>query len=410
MRPLQADVLVVGGGGAGLRAALAAAEKNPKARVLVLNKGKLGRSGVTALACSDRMAFHAALEHTEPGGEDNWKYHAEDVYRIGGSVSDGDLAALQAREARRAFHYLEELGVPFVKRPDSRTDQFVTDGSEYARACYTGPHTANHIHQALLEKLHTTSVEVIEEAMLAELLTDESGRCVGALCLGGLDTAKPEWFSVAARGVVMATGGAGELFAVNVFPEGMTGDGYGAALRAGAELVNMEFIQIGISSVATKLACSGSMFRALPRIVNDNGEEFLAESFDPGSSKTLRLELVFRKGASWPVSYEAPTHIIDIAVFKQIQQGRRVFLDFGRNSELFSVLDASPAVRSWYREVKNIDLGEPRYDEKPLARLLAINPQSVAWLKERGVDLAAGDRDQDRHPRPDHGPGALWLW
>lgn len=385
------DVLVAGAGGAGLRAALAAVEKEPSARVLVVTKGRLGESGVTALACSDRMAFHVALPYTEPGGPDNWRYHAYDVYHIGGRVSDGDLAALQAREARRAFEYLEALGVPFVRRPDGRVDQFVTDGSEFARACYTGPHTANHIHQALVAKLRTTSVEVLEETMLAELLLDGAGRCVGALCLSGAGSGEPTWLAVAARAVVLATGGAGDLFRVNVFPEGMTGDGYAAALRAGAELVNLEFIQIGISSVATKLACSGSMFRALPRLVTDAGEEFLARYLAPDLSAADRLELVFRKGASWPVSYEAPTHIIDVAVFKEIQAGRRVFMDFSRNSSLFALADAPEGVRRWYREVKNLDLAADDLARSPLARLRAINPQSVAWLRERGVDLEAGE-------------------
>jgi succinate dehydrogenase / fumarate reductase flavoprotein subunit len=391
LKEKAAGVLVIGGGGAGLRAALAAVEKEPSAKVLLLTKGRLGTAGVTARACSDRMAFHVALEYTEPGGPDNWKYHAQDVYRIGGYVSDGDLAALQAAQARLAFAYLDRLRVPFVKGPDGRATQFVTDGSDYARACYTGPHTANHIHQALLRQLRTTTVEVLEESMLADLLVDEAGRCCGALCLTNLGRGRPTWLAIAARAVILATGGAGELFAVNVFPEGMTGDGYAAALRAGGELVNLEFIQIGISSVATKLACSGSMFRALPRLINDRGEEFLARSLDARLSPGDRLELLFRKGASWPVSYEAPTRIIDIAVFKEIQAGRKVFLDFRRNSALFSLADASESIRTRYRDVEELDLSEPRLAQSPLARLQAINPQAVTWLQERGVDLRAGD-------------------
>ncbi|MDK2836639.1 MAG: hypothetical protein PWP21_1416, partial [Thermosediminibacterales bacterium] len=76
MRKIQCNVLIVGGGGAGLRAAIAAKEKRPEAKVVLVTKGKLGESGVTATACSDRMAFHATLEHTEPGGKDAWMLHA----------------------------------------------------------------------------------------------------------------------------------------------------------------------------------------------------------------------------------------------------------------------------------------------------------------------------------------------
>jgi succinate dehydrogenase/fumarate reductase flavoprotein subunit len=113
------------------------------------------------------MAFHATLPYTEPGGSDNWKYHAEDIYRIGGYVSDGNLALILAREAREAFEYLDRLGVPFVKRSGGRADQFITDGSEYARACYTGPRTANHIEEALLRKA-SMDIGILNHCMIAE--------------------------------------------------------------------------------------------------------------------------------------------------------------------------------------------------------------------------------------------------
>ena len=113
-------------------------------------KGALGASGVTATACSDRMAFHATLPHTPPGGPDAWRYHADDIYTIGGQVSDADLAEILAHDAERAFSYLERLGVPWAHRAMARIDQFLTDGSVYPRACYTGPYTANHIEAALV--------------------------------------------------------------------------------------------------------------------------------------------------------------------------------------------------------------------------------------------------------------------
>jgi len=151
------DVVVVGGGGAALRSAIAAGESNSSLHVAVLVKGGLGKCGVTATACSDRMAYHATLKHTQPGGPDAWKYHAEDIYRIGGCVSDADLAATLAQNSGDSFYYLDSLGVPFAKK-DGLADQFVTDGSEYARACYTGPHTANHIEEALVRKIKETPV------------------------------------------------------------------------------------------------------------------------------------------------------------------------------------------------------------------------------------------------------------
>jgi len=275
MQEYSCDVLIIGGGGAALRAALEIVEKEPSARVILVTKGKLGKSGVTATACSDRMAFHATLPFTEPQGEDNWRYHADDIYRIGGYVSDEDLAQILAKNSKEAFEYLDSLGVPWVKK-EGRPEQFVTDGSKYARACYTGPYTANHIEEALIERIKTTSIKVLEDIMLVDLILSSSmDRVVGAF---GLDI-KDNLVLFKAKTTILATGGAGEVFEINVYPDGMTGDGYAMAYRAGAELVNMEFIQIGLSSVKTKLACSGSMMRALPRLINDEGKEFLADYF-----------------------------------------------------------------------------------------------------------------------------------
>ncbi|KPJ62628.1 hypothetical protein AMK68_04700, partial [candidate division KD3-62 bacterium DG_56] len=78
------DVLIVGSGGAGLRAAIAAREEAPELDLLLLTKGELGRTGTTANSYSDRMAFHVTLPDTDPGGPDNWRHHADDIYRIGG--------------------------------------------------------------------------------------------------------------------------------------------------------------------------------------------------------------------------------------------------------------------------------------------------------------------------------------
>ncbi|MDF2571387.1 MAG: fumarate reductase/succinate dehydrogenase flavoprotein domain protein [Sporomusa sp.] len=390
MNIIHADVLVVGGGGGGLRAALAAYEKNNQAKVALATKGMLGKSGVTALACSDRMAFHAALEHTEPKGEDSWKLHADDIYRIGGEVSDYNLAELLAKNGKEAFYYLDQLGVPFVKK-DGLADQFVTDGSDYPRACYTGPKTAVHIEEALVKRIKQTPIEVLEFSMIAQLVL-KKGQVIGAIAI---DTRKKDLekavYAISAPSVILATGGAGLAYAHNVFPGGMTGDGYALAYQAGAELVNMEFIQIGIASTKTKFNCSGSMMRALPRFINDQGEEFLAKYFSPGTSLTEIYDLEFKKGATWPTAFEHKTHIIDIAVYKEVQEGRKVYLDYSKNPTDFAFSLLSPENQARYEVERNADQGKNAREASPLARLYEINTPTIQWFKERGIDLAQGD-------------------
>jgi succinate dehydrogenase/fumarate reductase flavoprotein subunit len=389
---IDCDVLVIGSGGAGLRAAIEAKETFREGKVVLAAKGTLGKSGVTALACSDRMAFHATLPYTEPGTEDNWKYHAEDIYKIGGYVSDGDLAQVLARNSRQAFDYLDQLGVPFMKGQDGRADQFITDGSDYARACYTGPRTANHIEEALVRKISVTGVTVLDQCMVADL-TQYRGRVIGAFGIDEKEEGIEERLKVFSfKTVVLATGGAGEAFSVHVFPPGMTGDGYAMAYRQGAELVNMEFIQIGLSSIKTRLACSGSMMRAIPRFLNEKGEEFLLKYFPRGTLSSEIYDLVFEKGASWPVSSEKRTCAIDVAVSKEMAGGHRIFLDYRENPQGFRLKDLQPKWQERYNAEIKRKRGDQARQGSPLRRLEEINPDSIAWLKEHGIDLHAGER------------------
>jgi succinate dehydrogenase/fumarate reductase flavoprotein subunit len=392
MERIKCDVLVIGSGGAGLRAAIEAKETFPKGKVLLITKGLLGKSGVTATACSDRMAFHATLPYTEPGGSDHWKYHAEDIYRIGGYVSDGDLALILAREAREAFEYLDRLGVPFVKRENGRADQFITDGSEYARACYTGPRTANHIEEALLKKVSSMDVTIIDHSMTTDLIKYR-GSVIGAFGLDEREEEIEKALKVISSGtVILATGGAGEVFRVNVFPPGMTGDGYAIAYRAGAELVNMEFILFGLASIKTKLNCSGSLMRALPRFLNEEGVEFLQNHFPRSTSFTEIHNFIFEKGATWPISREKNTHLIDVAVSKEIAKGHRVFLDYSTNPKGFQFKDLEMKWQERYRREMKRELGSEERETSPLNRLKEINPDSIEWLRENGIDLYAGEK------------------
>jgi succinate dehydrogenase/fumarate reductase flavoprotein subunit len=394
MEITESEVLIIGSGGAALRAAIEAKETFPRGRVSVLTKGEAGKCGVTAISCSDRMAFHATLPYTEPGGPDNWKHHARDIYQIGGRVSDGDLAEILARESGAAFEFLEQLGVPFVKTRDGKAEQFITDGSEYARACYTGPRTANHMEEALVRKVSSMDVRLIQNCMACDLIT-EHGRVIGVFGIdkrGEGKSLEERARVLSAQTVILAAGGAGEIFAVHAYPPGMTGDGYAMAYRAGAELVNLEFIQIGPASVKTQLNCSGSFMRANPRFINDRGEEFLPRTFPPDTPLPEVHNLCFEKGSTWPVSREKKTHRIDIAVSKETAQGRKVFLDYSQNPAGFRFQDLEARWRERYQRESKGDLEEEERNQSPLRRLKEINPESILWLKDHGIDLEAGER------------------
>ncbi|KJS82188.1 MAG: hypothetical protein JM58_15675 [Peptococcaceae bacterium BICA1-8] len=393
MERIICDILVVGGGGGGLRAALAVKEKNPQLKVVLATKGALGKSGVTALACSDRMAFHATLAHTEPQEPHSWKYHAQDIYEIGGKVSDGILAEILAQNGEKAFNYLDEIGVPFVRK-EGLVDQFITDGSDYPRACYTGPKTAVHIEEALVREILKNNIQIVEYCMLVKILL-ERNQVKGTIAVDTRQDNLDKGLMVfETKAIILATGGGGKAFKYNVFPEGGTGDAYALAYSVGAQLVNMEFIQIGIASTKTKLNCSGSAMRAIPRFVNDKGEEFLYSYFPEGTSLKEMYNYVFQKGASWPVSYEHKTHIIDIAVYKEINKGNKVFLDYSTNPTGFSFADLDPIWQERYNTEISNNLGKEARKASPLNRLKEINSPSIRWLKGHSLDVEVGEMVQ----------------
>lgn len=378
MKNFFADVVVVGAGGAGMRAALAAKETAPELAVILLSKKPLGKGGTTALACSDRMAFHATLPYTAPV-QNNWKEHAMDIYRIGGEVSDYDLAEILSKESAGALEYLINIGVPFVKTADGRVDQFLTDGSIYPRACYVGPETAVEIAKALQRKLEESSVQIVENVMVYDFIV-KNNRVIAAKAI---DIISDEIYLIQAKTFVLATGGAGALYSKNVFPSEMTGDGYAAALRAGAKLVNMEFMQIGICHPHMLFASSGSMFRSLPKIVDETGREFLNDYLSEKDKNQLSV-LQFKKGAHWPVSYESPTKVIDLAVYVHSLCGHKVYLDFTENPSYLSIKDIPEEILSWSEKADR----KLFYKTTPYERLMKINPKVVEWLQQRHIDLS----------------------
>ncbi len=382
-------MLIVGSGGAALRGAIAASEAFPEGRICLVTKGRLGGGSVTGTAVSDRMAFHATLPYTAPGGPDNWVHHAKDIFEIGGRVSDGDLAAILAQNSGTALEYLASLGVPFVKTPDGRFDQFVTDGSEFARACYTGPETAIEISKALRQKIHELPVVLFENTMLYRLIVKEN-QVTGAFALEKTSGQGGNLLVFQTPAILFGTGGAGQVFEYNVYPAGMTGDGYALSYEAGARLVNMEFQQIGLCSVKTHLACSGSMMRSMPRFVTEDGHELLPGHL-PGKSEIDIVELIFGKGANWPISAEKENTVIDLAVFREIRKGHQVFLDYSRNPSGFDFNALSEKTKKkYFSEVKQ-SVEPERRQSSPLARLQEINPQAIGWLRKHGVDLENGE-------------------
>ncbi|MEM3071993.1 MAG: FAD-binding protein [Candidatus Bathyarchaeia archaeon] len=304
--------MVIGGGGAAARAALAARERGSEVAVLV--KGRLGGSGCTPYAASEWLAFGAALGHADP--RDSPEQHYKDILEKGAYVCDPRLARILAYESPERLLDLESRGVRFDKTPDGRFVQRMSDGATYPRACAKGAETGREIMRVLSNQVKELGCDVYENTMAVDLISVRDA-VYGVIAL---DMELREYEVFWAKAVVMATGGAGSLFKHNVFPEGMTGDGYAMAYNAGAELVNMEFIQIGPAILRpTKFDVGGVLWRLGPRLYNRLGEEYLRKYLPVG----VTVEEVYAlKSVSFPFSTRNNSMYIDIANFTEIVEGR----------------------------------------------------------------------------------------
>ncbi len=225
------DVIVVGAGGAGLRAAIAAHDAG--AHVAIVCKSLLGKAH-TVMA---EGGAAAAMGNVYP--EDNWRVHFRDTMRGGKMLNHWRMAQLHAQEAPDRIHELEEWGALFDRTPDGLISQRDFGGHRYARLAHVGDRTGLEMIRTLQQRAVALGIDVYMECTITKLLHDSSG-IAGAF---GYWRESGRFIVFEAPNVVLATGGIGKSYKVTSNSWVYTGDGHALALQAGASLVNMEFVQ-----------------------------------------------------------------------------------------------------------------------------------------------------------------------
>jgi succinate dehydrogenase / fumarate reductase flavoprotein subunit len=225
------DVVVIGAGGAGLRAAIAAHEAG--ARTAVVCKSLLGKAH-TVMA---EGGIAAAMGNLYP--EDNWRVHFRDTMRGGKMLNHWRMAQLHAQEAPDRVRELEDWGALFDRTDAGLISQRDFGGHRYARLAHVGDRTGLELIRTLQQRTVALGIDVFMECTVTRLLTDEVG-IVGAF---GYWRESGRFIGWQAPSVVLATGGIGKAYKVTSNSWEYTGDGHSLALQAGASLVNMEFVQ-----------------------------------------------------------------------------------------------------------------------------------------------------------------------
>ena len=276
------DVLIIGAGLAGQRAALAAAQAG--ATVAIISKVHPVRSHSVAAA----GGINAALNP-----EDSWESHAFDTVKGSDYLGDQDAIEIMTREAPDEILWLEHSGVTFHRNETGHLGTRAFGGASQARTYYVADITGHAILHVLYEQLmkYGTSIDRYEEWFTTDLLQDDEGQCVGAICRN-LRDGHLEVFN--AKATILASGGAGQAYRPTTNGLIVTGDGIAQAYRIGARLMDMEMIQYH----PTTLAGNGLLITEGARgegawLLNAEGDRFM-ESYAPNKLELASRDVVSR--------------------------------------------------------------------------------------------------------------------
>jgi succinate dehydrogenase / fumarate reductase flavoprotein subunit len=318
------DVLVIGAGLAGQRAALAAAEEGVS--VGIVSKVHPVRSHSNAA----QGGINAALQEG-----DSWESHAFDTVKGSDYLGDQDSIEIMCREAPEEILHLEHLGVPFHRDEEGKLGTRAFGGASQARTYYVADITGQAIMHVLYEQLmkHSEHVDRYEEYFTASLALDDSGNCVGAV-LRNVRDGTMELFE--AENVILATGGNGQVWQPTTNALICTGDGIAMAYRVGAPLMDMEMIQYHPTTLAGKgfLITEGARGEGA-HLLNANGERFM-ERYAPNKMELASRDVVSRaeqteinEGRGFPDG----TVALDVTVVprKRIHEALREIVLVGRD-------------------------------------------------------------------------------
>jgi succinate dehydrogenase / fumarate reductase flavoprotein subunit len=274
----QHDVLVIGAGGAGLRAAIEASAAGVS--VGLVCKSLLGKAH-TVMA---EGGIAAALANVDD--RDNWKVHFADTMRGGQYVNNWRMAELHAKEAPDRVRELEAWGAVFDRTKDGRILQRNFGGHKYPRLAHVGDRTGLEMIRTLQDHGVHQGIEVHMERTILTLLK-EGGRVVGAF---GYDRERGRFIIFRAKAVVLATGGIGRAYKITSNSWEYTGDGHSLAYHAGAELIDMEFIQFHPTGMVWPPSVRGILVTEGVRgeggiLTNKEGKRFMFDDI-PDNYKT----------------------------------------------------------------------------------------------------------------------------
>jgi succinate dehydrogenase / fumarate reductase flavoprotein subunit len=371
------DVVIIGAGGSGLRAAIAAHEAG--LRVAIICKSLFGKAH-TVMA---EGGCAAAMGNVN--SNDNWMVHFRDTMRGGKFMNNWRMAELHAKEAPDRVWELETYGALFDRTPDGKISQRNFGGHEYPRLAHVGDRTGLELIRTMQQKIVSLqqddarakgnqgaddgNLKVFAECTITDLLTDDSGAIAGAV---GYWRETGEFVQFKAPAIVLATGGIGKSFKVTSNSWECTGDGMGLALRAGAKLINMEFVQFHPTGMVWPPSVKGILVTEGVRgdggiLKNSEGKRFMFD-YVPDVFRAQYADTEAEADA-W---YKDPDHNkrtpdllprdeVARAINSEVKAGRGsphggVFLDIASRLTREEILRRLPSMTHQFKELADVDI------------------------------------------------------
>ncbi|MEM6647577.1 MAG: FAD-dependent oxidoreductase [Bacteroidota bacterium] len=373
-----ANVLVIGSGGSGLRAAIEA--KQAGMEVLVL--GKRAKEDVhTVLAAG---GINAALANVDP--EDTWQQHFADTMIEGYGISEPRTVELMARESPELVREIDAWGANFAKLPNGAIDQRFFGAHTYRRTCYSGDYTGRSILMALIAKAKELKIPILDSQYVTELLVSD-GTCFGAMAF---DMKNGDRTVFLADSVILAAGGHTRIWRKSSSRRNEnTGDAFYLALKAGCSLTDMEMVQFHPTGMVIPEEIAGTLVTEAVRgegghLVNSEGERFMAK-YD-----AERMELSTRDRVA-------------MANYTEIQQGRGtpnggVYLDISHRDKDF-IIEKLPRMYRQFLNTLMIDISKSPMEVAPTAHYsmggVVVEPDNH-WTGIEGL-YAAGEATGGLH-------------
>ena len=397
------DVVVIGAGGAGLRAAIEASRQGAKTAIIC--KSLLGKAH-TVMA---EGGAAAALGNADD--RDGWETHFKDTMKGGKYLNNWRMAQIHAQESADRIRELEQWGAVFDRTPNGLINQRNFGGHTYPRLAHVGDSTGLEIIRTLQEKGIHSGVDIFMEYTVSHLLQSDDGTCTGCVAYNRVDGAMHAFSS---KSVVLATGGITRCWSICSASWEYTGDGHALALNAGAELIDMEFVQFHPTGMVWPPSVRGILVTEGVRgeggvLKNSEGVRFMFDNVpdmfkgDHAETEEESTEWVRQVVAGEIATVRRPPELLtrDVvakAINKEVAEGRGsthggAYLDIASQRTPEEIIAKLPSMHHQFKELAGVDITKEPMEVGPTAHYVMGGVRVDAESQESTVTglFAAGE-------------------